>query len=127
MLKFQGGYLAQTAYVAFSPAELACEKRLNEIPGDGGPNGAAAHTNDVHVVMLNPLLSRKVVVDQPGTYAWDLVGTHRSADPTTANRDTARYFARGHGLREWNYYVGIVVQRVQLMSTEIDYFMPRCT
>ena len=52
-MKFQGGYLAQTAYVAFGPTELACKKRLNEIPGHGRPHGPAAHTDDVHVVILN--------------------------------------------------------------------------
>jgi len=68
-----------------------------------------------------------MVVDESGADPDDLVGAYGRAYATTADCDTASYFARGHGSREWNYYVGIVVQGVQLMSTEINYVMPRCT
>jgi hypothetical protein len=43
--------------------ELGCEKRLNEIPGDGWSHGPAAHTKDVHVIVFDPLSGREVVVD----------------------------------------------------------------
>jgi hypothetical protein len=126
-LKFKGVYLAQTAYVALGPTERACKKRLNEIAGHGRSDGPATHTDDVHVVILDPLTGRKVVVNQPGTDAGDLIGAHRRADTTAADCDTASYFARGDRPSERDYHVWIIVRRVQLISTEIDYVMSRCT
>jgi len=44
-------------------AKLGCEKGLNEIPGDGWSYSSAAHTKDVHVVVLDTLPCRKMVVN----------------------------------------------------------------
>jgi len=108
-LNFQRGYLAQTAEMAFSSAELAGEKRLNQVPGYGWPNGPATHTNDIHVVILHTLLRREMIVNEPGADAGDLVGTDGSADAAAADCDPAHYLARGYSTGKWNYDIGIVV------------------
>src|SRR6516162_900131 len=108
-VKFQRGYLAQTAEVALCPTELTDEKRLNKIPGHGGPNGPAAHTNDIHVIILNPLLSREMIMNESGAYAGDLVGAYRSADAAAADCYPGRHLTRSYRPSKWNYHVGIVV------------------
>jgi hypothetical protein len=111
--------------VAFGRTELACEKGLNQIPGHGWAHGPTAHTDDIHVVILNTLLGRKVIMNEPGADAPDLIGTHGSADTAPADCDAAKYFTGSYGPREWNDYVGIIVGRVRFMSTKIDYVMTR--
>ena len=67
-----------------------------------------------------------MVVDESGADPDDLVGAYRRSYATTADCDTAKYITRGYGTREWNYYVGIVVRGVELMSPEIDDIMACC-
>jgi hypothetical protein len=43
--------------------KLSLEKRLNEIPGDGWSYGPATHTKNVHVIVLDTLPCRKMVVN----------------------------------------------------------------
>jgi hypothetical protein len=43
--------------------ELGCEEGLNEIPSHGWSYGPAAHTKDIHVIVLDTLPCRKVVVN----------------------------------------------------------------
>ena len=53
--RFERRHFAQTTQVARSLAELSPKESLDEVPGHEGPNGSRAHTNDVHVVVLDPL------------------------------------------------------------------------
>ena len=52
-------------------AELSCQERLDEVPGDRRSDGPAAHAEDVQVIVLDTLSGREMVVDQlsavPGT------------------------------------------------------------
>ena len=61
--------------------ELGAEERLDEIPGDGGPDRPSAHAEDVEVIVLDALLRGEVVVDERGADAGDLVGADRRATP----------------------------------------------
>jgi hypothetical protein len=49
--------------VSFGLAEVGGEERLDQIPSDGWAHGPAAHTKNVHVIVLDTLLRREVVVD----------------------------------------------------------------
>jgi hypothetical protein len=109
--------------MALSPAELTRQESLNQVPSHGWPNGPATHTNHIHVVILNPLPGREMVVDEAGAHPGDLVGAYRRPHATTADCDTAKYITGGYGTGEWNYYVGIVVRGVELISAEIDDIM----
>ncbi len=67
-----------------------------------------------------------MVVDESGADPDDLVGAYRGAYATTADCATAKYITHGHGTRERNYYVGIVVGRVELIRPEIHDIMACC-
>src|SRR5262249_22395982 len=86
---FQAGHLAQAPQVPLGLAELGPKERLDEVPGHGRPHGPAAHAEDVHVIVLDSLSGRAVIVDQSGSDARDLVGTDRGADAAAANRRAA--------------------------------------
>src|SRR5215471_18672963 len=109
-----------------SLAELGRQECFDEIPGYSRSHGPAAHTNNVHVVILYALPGREVVVDQPGAYARDFVGTDRRAHAATAYRDAALYLPKGYRLSQRDDEVGIVVTRRQRGSTVLDYLMPGC-
>src|SRR5262245_48418462 len=86
---FQGSYFAQAPQVSFVLAELSGQERLDEVPGHSRSHGPASHTNNIHVIVLDPLLGREVVVNDRGADAWYLVGTDRCTDTATADRHTA--------------------------------------
>src|SRR6266403_4001135 len=81
-----GKSLCQASQVALGLTELGGQKRLDEIPGHRRSNGSPAHAKDVHVIVLDALPGREVVVDQTGADALDLVGAHRRADAAAADR-----------------------------------------
>ena len=94
-------------------AELGGQERLDEVPGHGRPHGPATHTNDVHVIVLDPLPGREVVVDQRGADALNLVGTDRRAHTAAADRHAALHRPRRHSPGERDDEVGIVVVLAQ--------------
>src|SRR5262249_37888702 len=106
-------------------AKRGGQERLDEVPGHGRSHSPAPHTNNVHVIVLNPLPGREVVVNDRGANAWDLVGTDRSAETTPADRHATPYLYRHHRPRQRDHEVRIVVARVQAMRPEIDDLMPR--
>src|SRR5262245_54807469 len=62
----QSGHLAQTSHVTLGVTELGGDERLDEIPGHRRTHRPPAHAEDVHVVILDSLAGRKVVVNQAG-------------------------------------------------------------
>src|SRR5262249_54532501 len=54
--------LAEAPEVSLRPAAVGRQERLDEVPGHGRADGSAAHAEDVHVIVLDSLPSREVVV-----------------------------------------------------------------
>src|SRR5258708_31698252 len=86
-LRFERSYLAEAPQMPLSLTEPGRQKCLDEIPCYGRSHGPAAHTNDVHVVVLDALPGREVVVDQGGADTRNFVGAHGGPDAAAANRD----------------------------------------
>ena len=103
--------------------ELGREKRLDEIPGDGWSYGPATHTKNIHVIILDALPGREMIMNQASAGTLDLVGTYRRPNAAAADREAAIHFPRYHRSREWNDKVGIVVVGAQRVSAEINDFM----
>lgn len=106
-------------------AELGGKERLDEVPGDSRPYSPTAHAKDVHVIVLDPLPGREVVVDQASADTRNLVGADRCAHATAAARHATIHFPCNHGLSERDDQVRIVIVRSQGMSAEFDDLMPR--
>src|SRR5215831_12885046 len=86
--RLQRSHFPQSAQVSFGLTVLSRQKRLYKVPSHSRSYRPAAHTQDVHVIVLDALLGREVVMDQCGTDAVNLVGTHRRADVAAADRHT---------------------------------------
>src|SRR4029434_9330381 len=110
--------------MAFGLAVFGRQKRLDEIPRYGWSHRPAAHAKDIHVIVLDPLLGRKMIVDQRPANHLNLIGTHRRAPPAAADPYARIHLARHDSLREGNHIVGIVVALAQAMSAKIDDLMP---
>ena len=110
--------------MAFALTKLSGKKGLNEIPGHRRSHGPSAHAKDVHVVVLDALPGREMVVNQSGANTLNLVGADRSVNATAADRDATIHFPSNHGLTEWDNEIGIIVVRRQLVSAEIDDLVP---
>ena len=104
--------------------ELGPQKCLDEVPGREGSNGTSAHANNVHVVVLDPLPGRVVVVHQPGTDSRYLVCTDRRSDAAAADGYAAFDRPCRHSPGERDDEVGIVVARIQLLGAEVDDLVP---
>src|SRR5262245_1604933 len=122
-IEFQGRYFAQAAEMTGRVAELRGQERLNKIPRDGGPDGAAPDADDVHVIVLDALSRGKVVMNQSGTGARNLVRADRGTDAATADGNSALHRTRRHRLRERDDEVRIVVVGAQLVRPEINDIM----
>jgi hypothetical protein len=123
-LRFERSYFAEASQVPVRLTEPGIQKCLDQVPGNGGSHGAAAHTNDVHVIVLDTLPGRVMVVDQSGADAWNLVGANGGTHAAAADRYAAFHFASANSQTEWDDEVGIVIVGNQSMRTKIDYFMP---
>jgi len=100
-----------------------CQKRPDEIPGNGGAHRPAAHTNDVHVVVFDALLGGEVVVDQCRADSRNFVGADTRSYAAAANRHAAFHFPRHHGFRKRDNEIGIIVAGCPNVGTEIDDFV----
>ena len=70
---------------------------MSVIPGDLNTHDSPSQAEDVHVVVLDPLADRIVVVAQTGPNAFYLIGGHGSPDAAAADNDPAVNLAGGHG------------------------------
>ena len=82
---------------------------LDEIPSDFRANGSSAHAKDVHVIVLDTLLRRKMIVNETGADAVHFVRANRRADAAAADRHAAIHLAGHDRLTERDNVIGIVV------------------
>jgi hypothetical protein len=75
--------------VSLGLAKLGNQKSLDEVPGHGWPHSPTAYANNVHVIVLDALPGREVIVNDRGANARYLVRTDGSANATTADRHAA--------------------------------------
>ena len=68
-----GGCATGAAKMTRGVTELGGQKRLDKVPRHGRPHRPAAHAENVHVIILNPLLSREVGVDERGANTPQLI------------------------------------------------------
>jgi hypothetical protein len=62
-LCLQRSYFAQATQMSRCLTELGREKRLDEIPRDSWSYSPATHTKNVHVIVLDTLPCRKMIMD----------------------------------------------------------------
>jgi hypothetical protein len=113
----------EAAHMSLGVAEVGGQERLDKVPGHGRSDGPAAHANKIHLIILDTLPRREVIVDQPGADAGYFVGTDGSAHAAPADCHATLDLPRGNGSSERDDEVGIVIVRGETMRPEIDNLM----
>jgi len=98
-------------------AEFRVQKRFDEIPGHQRANGAPTHAKNIHVVVFNALLGRKMVVDQCCPNTVDLIRAHRCAHSTPADGNSAIDSTSHNGTGERKDVVRIIISIGDRIST----------
>ena len=122
-LVFELSNFCQSAAVAIRSTESRTEKIADAIPSHGDARRSAAEAKDIHVVVLDTLASREIVMAESGSYARYLVRGHRSSDSTTANQDTPFYLPARDRAGEGNGEVRIIVVRIAEVVPEVHDLM----
>jgi len=94
------------------------------VPGPGEIDHPAAQADDVQVVVLNPLVRRKVVVDQRRAHPGYLVGGDGGAHPAGAQGDAALDLPGGDRPGQGDHEVGIVVFGIEMRRAEVQHLVP---
>src|SRR5229473_7450160 len=123
-LRFERSNLAQPADVAFFLGEPGGQECIHKFSGDKKTHHPAAYTEDVHVVVLDHLVSRVVVLNQSGSDTRNFVRTHRGADSAAADSQATFHLSGRNRLSERDDEVGIIVARIETVRPEIDHLMP---
>jgi len=111
--------LTQTPEMARFLTILGLEECLHQIPCHAGAYCPTSHAEDIHMIILDALLRGEMVMDQAGMDSFDLVGTDRSTNSASTDRDATLHLAVHHGTGQGNDIVGIIIVMVELMSAEI--------
>src|SRR5258705_8022732 len=106
--------------MSLGAAEFGCQEGLDEVPSHSRPNGPATHAEDVHVIILDPLPGREMIVDQRSADAWNLIGADRRPDAAAADRDAAIDLSRRYRLADRDHKIRIVVVGVRAVRAEIN-------
>ena len=116
-------HFAEAPQVSLGRAECRREKRLNEVPCDSCADGSAAYTEDIHVIVLDALPGREVVVDQSRADSAHLVCAYGSAHATAADRHSTLDFRCCEGASQRKNIVRIVIALIEGVCAEIDNLM----
>jgi hypothetical protein len=125
LLHFECSDFAKPPAVALFASECGCEEGIDQIARSLKSNDSAADAKHVHVVVFDALVSRVVVLNEPGANSWNLVRANGRAHSTAANRQTAAHLAVSSLLRERNHEIGIAVAGIQNVGPEIDHLVAR--
>jgi hypothetical protein len=116
-------HFTEAPQVSLGRAECRREKRLDEVPCDSWADRSAAYTEDVHVIVLDALPGREVVVDQRCADSAHLVCAYGSAHATAADRHSTLHFRCCEGTSQRKNIVRIVIALIEGVCAEIDNLM----
>lgn len=107
-LLFEGVDLREPADVPHFMSKLCAQKGMNAFTGCLYSDDSRAKNQDVHVVMLDSLVSGVAVVAQSGANAAHLVGGHAGSDAAAADEHASFGLTVKHGAADFFGVVGIV-------------------
>src|SRR5215831_15239883 len=109
--------------MAFSLAVLCRKVRLDKIPGYFRSYRPSTHAQNVHMIVLDPLPGREVIMDQPSTNSLYFGSADRCPYPAAADSNAPLDIACGNCLSERDNEIGIVVAGIQAVRAEVHDFM----
>jgi len=121
---FEGFHLGETPYVTRLAGKLCGKIAVHEIECYIRPDDARPEHEDVHIVVLNALLRRVVVMAHRSAYAFEFVGGDGNTDAAAANQNAAIRLAALHLLCNQGGKIGIIVGLPRLMRPNIGDVVP---
>src|SRR5919204_4733883 len=112
--------LLKPSDVAFPAVEPCNEEGAHQLARQLGPHDLGAEAEHVHVIVLDALVCRVVVVADRGTDAWDLARRDRRADPGAADEHGAFRLTAANCLADLARLVRVVDARRRLVGAKID-------
>jgi hypothetical protein len=122
---FQIGDFCQASAMSFRVAESRGEKGLDQLPGERLADHQAAQAHHVQIVVLNPLVRRKRIMNQAGPDPGDFVRDHRSPHAASTNGHPTIHLPPGNGAGQRHDKIRIIVIRLQAAVAEINHFITR--
>src|SRR5262249_48398401 len=99
-------------------------KSFDQVPGYGRPHRTTAHAQHIHVVVFHSLPGGKMIVDERGANARNLVGADRRADAAAANGDASLDLPCRNGPCKWNDKIRVIASLIDRRAPKINYFIP---
>ena len=99
------------------------QEGLDQVPSHRWSDCPTTHANNIHMIVLDPLAGREMIVDQRGANARNLVGTHRRPHAAAADCHATFDLPRRYSPAERGDKVRIVVIRRLAVRAEIDNLM----
>jgi hypothetical protein len=118
-MDLQRSHFLHPALVALRAAEASFEKCLNQLPGQCWPYHLSAERKDIHVVVLNALVSGEDIMDEPSAYTSNFIGADGCAYAAAAEHDSTIHCARGYGPGQGNHVIRVIVSGAQLERSEV--------
>jgi len=116
---FQERNFTQAAQMPFGPAVFCGQVSLDKIPSHFRPHSPSTHAENVHMIVLDSLFGREVIVDQRGADSFHLVSADRCTDPAAADGYAPLHFAGDYRVSERDDEVRIVVTWIEAAGTEV--------
>src|SRR3989442_544439 len=117
-------YLLESFHITLATIEACPEKRGHQVPREGRPDDLGAEAEDVHVVVLNALVSRVDVVADRGANAPQLGGGDRGAHTGAADEDPTLGVPSEDGLADLASLVRIVDPDRIGVGTQVHHGVP---
>jgi hypothetical protein len=89
---FERCYFRQTAPIPLFTAEARGEKSLQQFPRIGEADDLTPETDQVQIIILDPLMRGERLMYQAGTDSWNLVGSNTGPNTAAADGDTTVHF-----------------------------------
>ena len=120
---FQFGNFCQAATMTLRAAESRGEKGFDQLPGERTADHQAAQAHQVQVVVFNPLVRRKVIMNQAGPNPGDFVRDDRCPHAASTNGHATIHLPCGNCAGQRHDKIGIIVIRIQAAVAETNHFI----
>ena len=128
MLILQSQHFIQATLEAWLGDEVCSQKGPDQLPGKSRSDHIfCIHANDIHIVMLNGIVGKKNIMDQPSSRTGDLVRGDGRSHPATTEHRSAINLSRSDGTGQRDDEIGVVVVRVQAVCPKVHDLIPQAT
>ena len=102
------------------PAVHCAQVGLGQIPSHFRSHSSSDHAQNVHMVVLDTLPGREMVVDERSPDTFHLIGANGCTHPAAADRNATIHFTGSHCVRQRDNEVRIVVAWIEAVCAKVS-------